>query len=153
MTTIVTSNSIAVPVSTSPGATVTFNRSTSSANITIGQAGPQGPVAPKTLTILEPFAGDSYTLLYNIAQKTLANVSVGLLGSGSPSVTFEIKQAVDRTTAGTAVVASTTASTVGTVTTPTISDAILDPLSFVWINITGISGQVDEFHITLNFSS
>lgn len=150
MSTIQTYNTF---VTVMPGETVSVTQNTVLASVTVGDAGPQGPLAPKTLTVLEPFAGDSYTLLYNIAQKTLANISIGLLGSGSPSVTFEIKQAVDRTTAGTAVVASTTASTVGTVTTPTISDAILDPLSFVWINITGVSGQVDEFHITLNFSS
>lgn len=153
MTTIVTTTNTVVPVSTAPGATINVSQSTASATISVGPAGPQGPVAPKTLTVLEPFAGDSYTLLYNAQAKTISSVSVVLLGSGGPSITYNIKKGADRTAAGTNVVATNTVSTVGTVSSATIADASVGSGQFLWVNITATTGVVSEFHLTINYGA
>jgi hypothetical protein len=129
--------------------TVTTNGVSSS--VSTGQTGPQGPEGPKTLTVLEPFAGDSYTLFYSVGPKTLGSIAVGMYGSGSPSVTFTIKQATDRTTAGTDVVASTVITNTSAATIATLADPDILASSFVWVEILGVSGVVNEFHITLGF--
>lgn len=144
MTTIVTTTNTVVPVSV-PGSGIT--------TISVATAGPQGPVAPKTLTVLEPFAGDSYTLLYNAEAKTISSVSVVLLGSGGPSITYNIKKGADRTAAGTDVVATNTVSTIGTAFSATIADGSVGSGQFLWVNITATTGAVSEFHLTLNYGS
>lgn len=153
MSTIVTTTETVLPVSTSPGAAISVSQSSVSTTISAGAPGPQGPVAPKTLTVLEPFAGDSYTLLYNAETKTISSVSVVLLGSGGPSITYNIKKGADRTDAGTNVVATNTVTTVGTVSSATVVDNTIASDQFLWINITATSGVVSEFHLTINYGT
>lgn len=148
---LVTTTSAVVHVN-SEMPTVIATQSTASATITVGQTGPQGPMAPKTLTVLEPFAGDSYTLVYSAGEKTISSISTGILGSGGSSVTYEIKQASDRTTAGSDIVAPSVTSSIGTVTTPTLSTATIAEGNFVWLNVLATTGVVDEFHLTLEFT-
>lgn len=119
--------------------------------VEVSSPGPQGPSSPKTLTVLEPFSGDNYTLFYTVAPKSIGTIAAGITGSGSPSVTFALRQATNRSAAGTLVVPSTVISNIAAATMVTPGDPDILASSFLWLEILGTSGVVNEFHLTLEF--
>lgn len=120
-----------------------------------GTTGPSGPMGPKSSLLSYPTTQDTdVTLFYTTNALTISKiVSVLPNGTTSPSCSFNIKYASDHSTAGTAVTSSaitTTSISTGTSTT-SFANASIPAGSFVWIEVTTVSGTVPALSVTMEF--
>lgn len=109
---------------------------------------PANGSAPRSITIAGPLAGDSFTL-FRTARSTTIQEVVGLVSGGS--VTYELRYAADRTTAGTLATVSDTVTNTTTGDVGTVQNQPIPSGQFVWIDITAVSGTVDEFNLSVAF--
>jgi hypothetical protein len=101
----------------------------------------------RSVTIAGPQVNDSFTLFRTARQTTLDSV-VGLVSGGS--VTYELRFAADRSAAGTlAATDAVTNSTTGD--SATIQNQPIPAGRYLWVNITGVTGTVDEFNLSVGF--
>lgn len=113
---------------------------------------PSPPVAlelPKSISIANPQVGDDFTLLRADTEITLTAVIAVLQGTSSPSVTFVIKYASDRTASGTAATISTAVTSTTTGTNVPLDQMPIPSGNFVWLEISAVSGTVTELSLTL----
>jgi hypothetical protein len=106
----------------------------------------------KAISIPSPTSSDIFTIFYTKSSATLTKIESVLRGSSTPSATFTVKYGSDRST-GTAVTASAitvTSVTTGLATT-SFSSATIPAGNFVWIEVSAVSGTVDELSVTLQF--
>jgi hypothetical protein len=104
--------------------------------------------APRSITIAEPQAGDSFTL-FRTTQSTVITSAIALVSNGS--VTYELRYAADRTTAGTLATASDTVTNITTGDSATVQNQPIPADRYVWIEITAVSGTVAEFNLSVAF--
>jgi hypothetical protein len=104
--------------------------------------------APRSITIAEPQSGDSFTLFRTSGATTITS-AVALVSGGS--VTYELRYAADRTTAGTLATVSdvVTNTTVGD--SATVQNQPIPSGRYVWVEITAVSGTVNEFNLSVAF--
>jgi hypothetical protein len=112
-----------------------------------GVPGAAGP--PKSLTIAYPVAGDNLTLFYTQTSTTLTQVAAILLGTSTPSVTYSLKYAANRSAAGTEATTSTTVTSTTTASTATLQNMPIPANNFLWLEVSGISGNPTELSITV----
>ena len=117
-----------------------------------GPQGVQGNPSPKSYTIINPVAGDEYTLFYTVTDLSISDVNAVLAGgTSSPQVSYSINSGTSRATTLTSHVNE------NVVSSTTTSDAAISIIQgvqggrFVWVNIAGVQGTVPEFHVSLNF--
>ena len=124
-----------------------------SPSIVLAAEGPQGAVGsagpPKSLTIAYPVAGDNLTLFYTQASTTLTQVAAILRGTSSPSVTYVLKFAANRSSGGTAATLSTAVSSVTTASLATLQNMPIPANNFLWLEVSSISGNPTELNITI----
>jgi len=111
-----------------------------------------GLIDPKAMTIESPTGTDNVTLFYNTQPLSITSI-VSLVRGTSPSVTFEILWDANRAGSGTSAVEggiTCTNSTTGLVTT-SLSHTSIPANRYVWVRLTGLSGTVTEFSVTVNF--
>jgi hypothetical protein len=106
------------------------------------------PPAARSATIGEPQAGDSFTLFKATRSTTLRDVSAIVSGG---SVTYEIRYATDRSAAGTLAIVADTVTNTTTGAAATIQNQPIPVDSWVWLEITAVSGTVDEFNVSVAF--
>ena len=158
MTTVnVTTTTNTVDVTTETGTVVVQVPVTST--VTATTAGPQGAIGatgstgaagpPKSLTIAYPVAGDNLTLFYTQASTTLTQVAAILLGTSTPSVTYTLKYAANRSAAGTAATTSTTVTSTTTASTATLQNMPIPANNFLWLEVSAISANPTELSITV----
>jgi hypothetical protein len=135
---------VQVPVTSTVTATSVGPQGSTGATGATGAAGP-----PKSLTIAYPVAGDNLTLFYTQTSTTLTQVAAILLGTSSPSVTYSLKYAANRSTAGTEATTSTTVNSTTTASTATLQNMPIPANSFLWLEVSGISGNPTELSITV----
>jgi hypothetical protein len=114
----------------------------------------QGPFGPKSITIAFPTIEENLTLLKTNQSLPIARISSVLSTTGAGSVSFDIRYDTDRSGAGTEIKTggfTATSNTVGETTT-SLDNSIIGINNWVWLDITGISGIVKEFHITIDFT-
>lgn len=118
----------------------------------IGGTSSTGGDQIKSIAIPSPVASDVFTMFYTKSAMTLSKIESVVRGSSTPSASFSIRYATDRSTAGTEVVTGgiTTTSTAGIGTT-TFNSGTIPAGAFVWISITATSGTVDELAVSLLF--
>lgn len=104
--------------------------------------------APRSITIAGPLANDSFTLFRTSRETTIASV-VGLVSGGS--VTYELRYAADRSTAGTLATVSDTVTNTTTGDAAAIQNQPIPAGRYVWVKITAVSGTVDEFNLSVAF--
>lgn len=107
-------------------------------------------VAPRSITIVQPQVNDSFTLFRTSRETTITSV-VGLVQGSTPSVTYELRYASDRSTTGTL---ATNSATVTNTTTGSAATVVNQPIPsgrYVWIEITAVSGTVDELNVSVAF--
>jgi hypothetical protein len=104
---------------------------------------------PKSISIPGPQVGDDFTLFRADSEVTLTSVIGVLQGSSSPSVTFVLRYALDRTATGTLATVSTAVTSTTTGTVAPVQQMPIPADAFVWIEITAVSGTVAELNITL----
>jgi hypothetical protein len=118
-----------------------------------GSTGPTGPSGlagpPKSLTIAYPVAGDNLTLFYTQVSTTLTQVAAILRGTSTPSVTYTLKYAANRSAAGTSATTSTTVTSVTTASTATLQNMPIPANNFLWLEVSAISGNPTELSITV----
>jgi hypothetical protein len=102
----------------------------------------------KSVTIAGPQAGDSFTL-FRTARSTTIDEVVALVSGGS--VTYELRYAADRTTAGTLATASDVVTNTTTGDSATVQNQPIAAGRFVWVEITAVSGTVEEFNLSVAF--
>lgn len=128
---------------------------TNGTNGTNGATGPQGPMGPKTVALQYPTTADTKVVaFYTTSALTLSKLIAVLPGgTTTPSVSYNVRYGSDVSAAGTAVTAS--ANTVTSVSTGTavtsFSNASISAGSFVWVEITAVSGTVPNFSLTMEF--
>lgn len=106
------------------------------------------PDAARSATIGEPQAGDSFTLFKAATSTTLRDVSAIVSGG---SVTYEIRYATDRSAAGTLATVSDTVTNTTTGSAATVQNQPIPVDSWVWLEITAVSGTVAEFNVSVAF--
>jgi hypothetical protein len=106
------------------------------------------PDAARSATIGEPQVGDSFTLFKTVRSTTLREVSAIVSGG---SVTYEIRYATDRSTAGTLAIVSDTVTNTTTGAAATVQNQPIPIGSWVWLEITAVSGTVNEFNVSVAF--
>lgn len=108
----------------------------------------------KSISIESPTATEDITLFRTTRDISITQFDAVLLGSSTPSVTYTIRYASDRSAAGTEVVTSgstTTSTTTGNSVT-SFNNASIPSGSWIWIETTAQSGTVDLFSLTLNYT-
>ena len=106
--------------------------------------------APRSITIAGPKSGDNFTLFRTDVETTISTVTA-LVSGTSPSVTYEIRYAANRTSAGTLATVSETV-TNSTVGDPaTVQNQPIPANSYVWLVITAVAGTVGEMNVTIAF--
>jgi hypothetical protein len=135
---------VQVPVTSTVTATSVGPQGSTGATGATGAAGP-----PKSLTIAYPVVGDNLTLFYTQTGTTLTQVAAVLLGTSTPSVTYSLKYAANRSAAGTAATTSTTVTSTTTASTATLQNMPIPANNFLWLEVSGISGNPTELSITV----
>ena len=102
----------------------------------------------KSVTIAGPQAGDSFTL-FRTARSTTIDEVIALVSGGS--VTYELRYATDRTTAGTLAIVADTVTNTTTGDSATVQNQPIAAGRFVWVEITAVSGTVEEFNLSVSF--
>lgn len=103
---------------------------------------------PRSITIVEPQSGDSFTL-FRTTDSTTITSAVALVSGGS--VTYELRYAADRTAAGTLATVSDTVTNITTGDTATVQNQPIPAGRYVWIEITAVAGTVNEFNLSVAF--
>ncbi len=107
----------------------------------------------KSISIINPSSTENITLFYASEDYRITKLIGVVRGSSTPSAVFTVRKDTSRAGTGTEVVTggtSVTSTTTGTVVTSFNSNTI--PASnFVWMQITGKSGTVTEFHLTIEY--
>ena len=104
--------------------------------------------APRSITIAGPQIGDSFTLFRTSGATTITS-AVALVSGGS--VTYELRYAADRTTAGTLATVSDTVTNTTTGDSATVQNQPIPSGRYVWLNITAVTGTVNEFNLSVAF--
>jgi hypothetical protein len=105
-------------------------------------------VAPRSITIAGPQIGDSFTL-FRTTRSTTISSAVALVSGGS--VTYELRYAADRSTTGTLATVSDTVTNTTTGDSATVQNQPIAASRYVWVEITGVTGTVDEFNLSVAF--
>lgn len=109
---------------------------------------PANASAARSATVAEPLAGDSFTLFKTTRETTINDVTALVSGG---SVTYEIRYAADRTTAGTLAIVADTVTNTTTGDVATVQNQPIASGNWVWLEITAVSGTVDEFNVSVAF--
>jgi len=109
---------------------------------------PANASAARSATIAEPVSGDSFTLFKTTRETTISDVTALVSGG---SVTYEIRYATDRTAAGTLAIVTDTVTNTTTGDVATVQNQPVPAGSWVWLDITAVSGTVDEFNVSVAF--
>lgn len=107
--------------------------------------------SPRSITIAQPQTSDSFTLFKTDREITISSVTGLVRGSSTPSVTYEIRYASDRSTSGTLATVSDTVTNSTTGDAATVQNQPIPSGRYVWINITNVGGTVTEFNVSIAF--
>lgn len=109
------------------------------------------PTLTKSFSIPPTSASDNYTLFYTPVAITITDVYDVFQGT-TPSYTYDIHFAADRSAAGTELFGTDrTATSLTSDDTQTFSDATIPP-GWVWLKASATSGTVLEFAITIIYT-
>lgn len=108
----------------------------------------------KSITIESPSASEDISMFFTNKAITITEMRAVLTGSSTPSVTWTVRHASDRSAAGAEVVTSgtTTTSTTSGDDVTTFNDADIPADSHVWVETTAQSGTVDSLAITIFYT-
>jgi hypothetical protein len=107
--------------------------------------------SPRSITIAAPQTGDGFTLFRTDREITFSSVIGIVQGSSTPSVTYEIRYASDRSTSGTLAMAPDTVTNSTTGDSAAIQNQPIASGYYIWLKITNVSGTVDEFNVSIAF--
>jgi len=114
-----------------------------------GYTGSQGALAPRFISISSPTANNNRTLMYVHTAITVTAARAAIVNG--TNVTYNLYFNSSRSGTGTQICGETTTSTT-TGSTPTIANASVPAGSWIWVEITGVTGSVDEFNLSIDFT-
>ena len=116
--------------------------------VTATTAGPQGSQGPRSLTIRGPLTGDNFTLFKPNVETTISSATAIVSGG---SVTYELRDNSDRQATGTLATASQAITNTTAGQAATVQNQPIPAGSWVWVEITAVTGTVEEFSVNLIF--
>lgn len=128
--------------------TVTVTQSGTADVVTVATAGPTGPQGPRSLTIHNPLAGDNFTLFRPHVATTISRATAIVSGG---SVTYEVRYSSNRQATGALATASEAVTNTTSGQNATIQNQPIPADSWVWIEITAVTGTVEEFSLNVIF--
>lgn len=120
-------------------------------NVTIrtgGVQGPPGPASPKGFAIDWPTNTEAVTLMWTPYAFEIADMHAVVRGT-SPAMTFVVKRGASRETAEAVVATGTAVGGVGL--DVVVSEPVVAAGQYLWLETTGSTGIVEEFHLTMWF--
>lgn len=110
-------------------------------------------VHSKTISILNPTTSENLTVLYAENALTITKLAAVTRGS-TPSRTWTLRKASDRSATGTEVVTGGTVTTTTTTaqTVTSFNSASVPAGNFLWLTTTAGSGTVNELSITIEYT-
>ena len=109
---------------------------------------PANGSAPRSVTITYPQVGDSFTLFRASREMTISSATALV---SSDSVTYQLKYGADRSSSGTSATVSSIATSTTTGDEATIENQPIVADSWVWVEISGVSGEPIEFNLSIAF--
>lgn len=105
----------------------------------------------KSLTIDDPTASEDMSLTFFGKNVTITRIVAVLVGSDTPSVSWSLRFASDRSATGTEVVVGgrTTLNTTTGDDLTTFDNSTIVANSHMWIETSAIGGTVSSFHVTV----
>lgn len=104
---------------------------------------------PRGMAVIDPQVNDQFTMMRAENAITIREGTAVMRGTGS--VTFELRYAADRSTAGTLAIVAETVSNTTTGQALTIQNQPVPADAYLWLAITGVTGSVSELNVTLSF--
>ena len=114
-----------------------------------GYTGSRGSLSPRSLIFNSPQVTDEQTLLFTASGLTVSQIRC-VIRDGT-DVDFALKYATSRNLAGTTI-ASGTVNNSSTGALLAIADGVIPTNSYVWGEVTAVTGVVTEFHVNIIFS-
>ena len=102
----------------------------------------------RSITIAGPQTGDNFTL-FRTTRQTIITSAVGIVSGGS--VTYALRYAQDRSTAGTLATVSDTVTNTTTGDAATVQNQPIPADRYVWVEITAVTAPVNEFNLSVAF--
>lgn len=117
----------------------------------VGYVGSRGTISPRSWSFYDPanLSLSEQTLFFTDTPLEVSDIKGVLVGG--QNVTYTVRYGTNRSDTGT-VVATSTASSLTTGTTATISTASIPANSWLWIEIGTVNGLVSEFSLNIIFS-
>ena len=106
--------------------------------------------APRSITIVDPQASDSFTVFRTTRATTISQV-VALVAGTTPAVGYELRYAANRTASGITAIVPAIASNTTVGSGATIQNMPIPPGNYVWLNIATVSGNTTEFNLSVAF--
>lgn len=105
----------------------------------------------KSITIESPRVGDDLTMFFTIPEIIIREINPVIRGTGS--ITWTLRWDPDRDAVGTELITGGHISNdVNGESVTVFDDPDIVARSYVWVEVTGVTGQVDALHVTLQFS-
>ena len=114
-----------------------------------GATGARGTISPRGVFFKTPQVSEEQTVLYTKTDLTVSEIR-GIVRGGT-SVEIDVKTAANRDDAGTSIGSGIISST-SAGDTITITSASVAADSYVWVELTAVTGIVNESHINIIFS-
>lgn len=102
----------------------------------------------RSITIAGPQTGDNFTL-FRTTRQVIITGAVGIVSGGS--VTYALRYAEDRSTAGTLATVSDTVTNTTTGDAATVQNQPIPAGRYVWVAITAVTAPVSEFNLSVAF--
>lgn len=143
-----------------PGSAAAVTNGGTAADIQLNFALPRGNVgnmAPKSISIFYPSAGENQTFFYNSEARTIARMASILVPLGTetgPSANFSVRYAnVRNSSANTPILASglLVSNTGNANVMTTFTNATIPAGAWVWVTTSAATANTAELHITLDF--
>lgn len=102
----------------------------------------------RSITIAGPQTGDNFTL-FRTSRLTTITSAIGIVSGGS--VTYALRYAEDRSTAGTLATVSDIVTNTTTGDAATVQNQPIPAGRYVWVEITAVTAPVNEFNLSVAF--
>lgn len=119
-----------------------------------GVQGAPGPLSPASITIRQPSTTDSkVVMMYTPVALTPNNLTAVLPGgSNTPLATFTVRYGPNISEAGTSMGLFTALNNITTGQTANLLTSTIPAGSYIWVNVTSISGTVPFLTVVLTFT-
>lgn len=113
-----------------------------------GFTGSRGTISPRGVSFLTPSVSQEQTVFYTESELTVSTVRG--VKRGGTSVEYDLRYATSRNQTGT-LIASDVVSDEATGDLATVTNTGIPANSYVWVELTGVTGIVDEFQLNIVF--